>query len=120
MLIRLALWSLACGLWCSSVFVREWGVNGPKFGPKVQTKRVDVQSRAAYRDGKKAVRKDPHGWDICWNSGFRGPLSKLSASDLQQFKEEHFREVEVLRRRDGIGRHPLCGTTFVSKGQVNK
>ena len=56
-------------------------------------------------------------WDICWNSGFRGPLAQLNASDLQQFKEEHLREVEALQGRDGIF---FDGTTFVAKGQVNK
>ena len=56
-------------------------------------------------------------WDICWNSGFRGPLAQLNASDLQQFKEDHLREVEALRGRDGIF---FDGTTFVAKGQVNK
>jgi len=56
-------------------------------------------------------------WDICWNSGFRGPLAQLNASDLQQFKEKHLREVEALKGRDGIF---FDGTTFVAKGQVNK
>ena len=55
-------------------------------------------------------------WDICWNSGFRGPLAQLNPADLQQFQEEHLREVE-LRGRDGIF---FDGTTFVAKGQVNK
>jgi ubiquinone/menaquinone biosynthesis C-methylase UbiE len=56
-------------------------------------------------------------WDICWNSGFRGPLAQLNAADLQQFKEDHLRDVEALRGRDGIF---FDGTTFVAKGQVNK
>jgi arsenite methyltransferase len=56
-------------------------------------------------------------WDICWNSGFRGPLAQLNASDLQQFKEEHLREVEALRGRDGIF---FDRTTFVARGQVQK
>ena len=56
-------------------------------------------------------------WDICWNSGFRGPLAQLNASDLQQFKEKHLREVEALKGRDGIF---FDGTTFVAKGQINK
>jgi arsenite methyltransferase len=55
-------------------------------------------------------------WEICWNSGFRGPLAQLKPADLQQFKEEHLREVEALRGRDGIF---FDGTTFVAKGQVN-
>ena len=56
-------------------------------------------------------------WDICWNSGFRGPLAQLTPADVQQFKEEHVREVEALRGRDGIF---FDGTTFVAKGQVDK
>jgi ubiquinone/menaquinone biosynthesis C-methylase UbiE len=54
-------------------------------------------------------------WDICWNSGFRGPLAKLSDPDLANFKDDHLREVEALRGRDGIF---FDGTTFVVKGQV--
>src|SRR5438132_12098920 len=56
-------------------------------------------------------------WDICWNSGFRGPLAQLNASDLQQFKEDHLREVDELRGRDGIF---MDGTTFMARGQVQK
>jgi ubiquinone/menaquinone biosynthesis C-methylase UbiE len=56
-------------------------------------------------------------WEICWNSGFRGPLAQLKPADLRQFQEEHLREVEALRGRDGIF---LDGTTYVAKGQVNK
>jgi len=55
-------------------------------------------------------------WDICWNSGFRGPLAKLKPADLERFKEEHLREVEALRGRNGIF---FDGTTFVAKGQVD-
>jgi len=63
------------------------------------------------------LRDAEEWWDICWNSGFRGPLAQLNASDLQRFKEEHLREVEALRGRDGIF---FDGTTFVAKGQVSK
>jgi ubiquinone/menaquinone biosynthesis C-methylase UbiE len=56
-------------------------------------------------------------WDICWNSGFRGPLAKLKPADLERFKEEHLREVGALRGKNGIF---FDGTTFVAKGQVNK
>jgi arsenite methyltransferase len=63
------------------------------------------------------LRDQEAWWDICWNSGFRGPLAKLKAADLERFKEEHLREVEALRGRDGIF---LDGTTFLAKGQVNK
>jgi hypothetical protein len=63
------------------------------------------------------LRDQEAWWDICWNSGFRGPLSKLKPSDLERFKEEHLREVEALRGRNGIF---FDGTTFVAKGQVNE
>lgn len=54
-------------------------------------------------------------WDVCWNSGFRGPLSKLAPADLERFKQGHLREVETLRGRDGIF---FDTTTFLVKGQV--
>jgi arsenite methyltransferase len=63
------------------------------------------------------LRDAEEWWDICWNSGFRGPLAQLKPADLQRFKEEHLREVEALRGRDGIF---FDGTTFVAKGQINK
>jgi ubiquinone/menaquinone biosynthesis C-methylase UbiE len=56
-------------------------------------------------------------WDICWNSGFRGPLAQLSAEDLRQFKEDHLREVDALRGRGDVF---FDGTTLVAKGQVRK
>jgi hypothetical protein len=56
-------------------------------------------------------------WDICWNSGFRGPLAQLTTADLRQFKEDHLREVDALRGRDGIF---FDGTTLVARGQVHK
>jgi ubiquinone/menaquinone biosynthesis C-methylase UbiE len=55
-------------------------------------------------------------WDICWNSGFRGPLAQLTAADLRQFKEDHLREVDAVRGRDGIF---FDGTTLVARGQVH-
>jgi SAM-dependent methyltransferase len=56
-------------------------------------------------------------WDICWNSGFRGPLAQLNAANLQQFKEDHLREVDALGGRDGIF---FDGTTLVVRGQVHR
>ena len=46
------------------------------------------------------LRDQEAWWDICWNSGFRGPLAQPNPTDLQQFKEEHLREVAALRGRD--------------------
>jgi len=63
------------------------------------------------------LRDKEEWWDICWNSGFRGPLAQLNVADLQQFKEDHLREVDALRGRDGIF---FDGTTFVARGQVQK
>ena len=54
-------------------------------------------------------------WDICWNSGFRGPLAQLNESDLRQFKADHLTEVDALKGRDGIF---FDGTTLVARGQV--
>jgi len=63
------------------------------------------------------LRDQEAWWDICWNSGFRGPLAQLTPADLRQFQEEHLREVEALRGRDGIF---FDGTTYVAKGHVDK
>ena len=41
-------------------------------------------------------------WDIVWNSGFRGPVSQLSAEALDSFKKEHLAEVEELATEQGI------------------
>jgi arsenite methyltransferase len=56
-------------------------------------------------------------WDICWNSGFRGPLAQLSASASAQFKADHLQDVDALRGKNGIF---FDGTTFVARGQVQK
>jgi hypothetical protein len=56
-------------------------------------------------------------WDICWNSGFRGPLAQINESDLQQFKADHLKEVDALKGRGGIF---FDGTTLVARGQVQK
>jgi len=56
-------------------------------------------------------------WDICWNSGFRGPLAQLSAADLLRFKEDHLSEVGVLAGKGGIF---FDATTLLARGQVCK
>ena len=63
------------------------------------------------------LRNQEEWWDICWNSGFRGPLAQLDAADLGQFREDHLREVGALGRGDGIF---FDGTTFLARGQVQK
>ncbi|MDA8174032.1 MAG: methyltransferase domain-containing protein [Nitrospiraceae bacterium] len=41
-------------------------------------------------------------WDVLWNSGHRGQLSRLSETDLKKFKEEHLLEVEGTADDKGI------------------
>lgn len=41
-------------------------------------------------------------WQIIWNSGFRGPISKLSPPNLEQFRIEHLAEVSALSGLKGI------------------
>jgi len=48
------------------------------------------------------LRNPQDWWQIVWNSGFRGPVSQLSAEQLEQFKEEHLAEVEGLMTERGI------------------
>ena len=41
-------------------------------------------------------------WEFAWGSGFRGPLSQLSPSDLERFKADHLVEVAALATDRGI------------------
>ena len=41
-------------------------------------------------------------WDVVWNSGFRGPVSKLNTEALVQFKTEHLAEVKKLLTPKGL------------------
>jgi ubiquinone/menaquinone biosynthesis C-methylase UbiE len=41
-------------------------------------------------------------WQIIWNSGFRGPVSRLTPLELEQFKTEHLAEVGALCDAKGI------------------
>ena len=41
-------------------------------------------------------------WDIVWNAGFRRMMSRLTPDDQERFKQEHLREVELLRTEKGI------------------
>ena len=41
-------------------------------------------------------------WDIVWNSGFRGPVSQLSAEALERFTGEHLAEAGALSDARGI------------------
>ena len=41
-------------------------------------------------------------WDIVWNAGFRRMVSRLSPDDQARFKQEHLKEIEALKTRDGI------------------
>lgn len=41
-------------------------------------------------------------WQIIWNSGFRGPISRLTSLQLEQFKTEHLAEIAALCDSKGI------------------
>jgi len=41
-------------------------------------------------------------WQILWQTGFRGFLNQLSASDLENFKTEHLKEIENHKTKNGI------------------
>jgi ubiquinone/menaquinone biosynthesis C-methylase UbiE len=41
-------------------------------------------------------------WDVVWNAGLRRMVAQLSPPDRERFKEEHLKEVDALRTRDGI------------------
>ncbi len=41
-------------------------------------------------------------WSIVWNAGFRRYVTQLSPHDRERFKQEHLREVEAHRTKDGI------------------
>ena len=41
-------------------------------------------------------------WEILWNTGYRGFLNQLSATDLVRFRAEHLKEVEALKSDDGL------------------
>jgi len=41
-------------------------------------------------------------WDILWNTGYRGFLNQLSASDLSRFRTEHLNEIEQYKTEDGL------------------
>jgi ubiquinone/menaquinone biosynthesis C-methylase UbiE len=58
--------------------------------------RVERQNLGYYLNGADKW------WDIVWNAGFRNQVSQLSSNDLERFKEEHLREIETLRTREGI------------------
>ncbi len=48
------------------------------------------------------LRTPQEWWEFVWNSGFRGPVSQLSAEHLEQFKKEHLAEVGQLATEQGI------------------
>ncbi|MCK4707773.1 MAG: class I SAM-dependent methyltransferase, partial [Gammaproteobacteria bacterium] len=41
-------------------------------------------------------------WDILWNTGYRGFINQLSASDLAKFRAEHLKEIEEFKSEDGL------------------
>lgn len=41
-------------------------------------------------------------WEILWQTGFRGFLNQLSATDLASFRKEHLQDIEALKTDDGL------------------
>ncbi len=41
-------------------------------------------------------------WDIVWNAGFRRFVSSIAPEKVEQFKEEHLREIGTLMTEDGL------------------
>lgn len=41
-------------------------------------------------------------WQIIWNSGFRGPVTQLTPSQLEEFKAEHLASVTAIEGASGI------------------
>jgi len=41
-------------------------------------------------------------WEILWNTGYRGFLNQLSATDLASFRAEHLKEIEQFKTEDGL------------------
>ena len=41
-------------------------------------------------------------WDVVWNSGFRGPVSRLNSEELAQFKAENLAEIKTLVTSKGL------------------
>lgn len=73
-----------------------------------------TKCRALFRDaGLEKIRVDKKDlgrylknaacwWDLIWNAGFRSQVNQLPADDLKKFREEHLREIEALRTKEGI------------------
>jgi len=58
--------------------------------------RVEARNVGYFLDGAE------RWWDVVWNAGFRRLVSQLSPAELDRFKQEHLREIEVLRTKDGL------------------
>lgn len=41
-------------------------------------------------------------WEILWNTGYRGFLNQLDASDLTKFRAEHLKDLEQYKTEDGL------------------
>ena len=41
-------------------------------------------------------------WDFLWGTGYRGALSQLTPDKVEQFKEEHLKEIDKLATHQGI------------------
>ena len=59
------------------------------------------------------IQNTEEWWDILWNTGFRGPLSKLPTEDIAEFKREHLNEVMATAKDPGIW---VDAATMFAKG----
>lgn len=58
--------------------------------------RVERKDIGYYLDGASGW------WDVVWNGGFRGLVSRLAPEDQETFRKEHLEEVATLETPDGI------------------
>lgn len=92
--------------------IRKYGVEpSPLSSMRLDSpdKINDLLSKAGYQDIDIQSRqmgyylKNSLEWrDVLLNSGYRGLLSQLSPDDLQQFMDEHLKEVEGVADENGI------------------
>ena len=62
-----------------------------------------------------ALNEAEDWWHIIWFAGFRSLLMQLGKPQLEQFKEEHLAEINILRTEQGI---PLNVSVLFANGRV--
>jgi ubiquinone/menaquinone biosynthesis C-methylase UbiE len=58
--------------------------------------RVESMNMGYHLDGSE------QWWDVVWNAGFRRLVSLLPEDAQRSFKQEHLKEIEALKTKDGI------------------